>query len=341
MDMAGAYGGSAPDVKKDLVARGPSFSFFQVMRLMKTLFAAKGKPGGGEGLPVSFLKLKPNLSLSFPSAGISSVTEPEPGRFEVTANLLGLYGTCSPLPTFYTEELLDDEGNGEEAVRDLINVANHRLYELLFNAWTKYRSMVKILELHDKTALDRLFSLTGTDSASLSRELPYPELLLRYTGLLSMKTRSAKGLEALLTDAFGNLPFRIVQHVVRKGTIPEDQRVILGKSIRLGQTSNLGKSYRTGNGSFRIELGPLSRKDYERFIPGGKDLPLLTALTRLYLNQPLIFDIDVRMKSEEKSRTLCLGHKEGAKLGLDSWIFSGNSPREFRTRFFPDKKKAA
>jgi len=131
--MAGTYGRSAVDLKNELLKRGPAFSFFQVVRLLRTLLEKPQKDTTVPGLPVSRLKIRPNLSLAFPAAGIAGIHESGPDRYTVSANLLGLYGSGSPLPTFYIEELIEDEGNGDETVRDLIDVANHRLYELLFH----------------------------------------------------------------------------------------------------------------------------------------------------------------------------------------------------------------
>lgn len=340
MDMAGMHGRPAPDIKNEILSTGPSFSFFQVLRLLKVLCASEKNKASDTSIPVPFLKIRPNLSLSFPSAGVSSVDETEDGHFTVRANLLGLYGTGSPLPTFYTEDLIDDAGDGDNTVRDVMDVINHRLYELLFESWTKYRSMLKIVEEQDRTSLDRFFSLIGMDEISLKREFESPERLLRYTGLLAMKSRSAKGLEALIGDAFGGLPVRVVQMIERKGMIPEDQTSRLGMNIHLGVSSSLGHLCSNRSGAFRIELGPLSDKDYRRFVPGSPDYKLLSSLTRLYTNQPLTYEVELIMDKSEKPKTLCLGGDKFSRLGLDTWIFSDEGPDEFRTRFSPDREAA-
>lgn len=338
--MAGTHGRSSPDVIDELLETGPAFSFYQILRLLKLLCRPTEESPLPLSLPVSRIKIRPHLSLSFPASGVESVTANEKGGFTIRANLLSLYGTCSPLPTFYTEELMEDESMGENTVRDVLDVINHRLYELLFGAWCRNRSMLKIWEEQDVSRINRLFCLIGMERKSLEREIDHPERLLRYTGVFAMKTRSAKGLECLLSDAFGNLPVRIIQMIERKGRIPEDQICCLGQNITLGATSNLGHEVTHKSGAFRIEIGPISDAHYRRFIPGNEDYTLLTALTRMYLNQPLDYDVELIMDKNEKPKTACLGSETFSRLGLDTWIFTGQGPDEFRTRFYPGKKAA-
>ncbi|UCG67883.1 MAG: type VI secretion system baseplate subunit TssG, partial [Deltaproteobacteria bacterium] len=148
--MAGQVGGSPSRIdadeklrlKHELLEKGPAFSFFQIIRLLR-LFSLKSsrtqKP------PSDFsetIRIKPNLSLAFPASDVESVQEvgdPEDPRFLITANFLGLYGSASPLPTFYTEDLIDEAAQDESVTRDFIDILNQRLFALLFECWGKYR----------------------------------------------------------------------------------------------------------------------------------------------------------------------------------------------------------
>ncbi|GAB6097174.1 type VI secretion system baseplate subunit TssG [Desulfatiferula olefinivorans] len=336
--MAGTYGRPAPDLKTELLERGPSFSFFQALRLLRRLTA--DDDGEVPGLRADHVRIRPHLSLGFPAAGIASITESEPGCFTVSPNLMGLYGSASPLPTFYSEDLLDEASDGGRTLRDLFDVINHRIYELLFDAWTKYRSMLTLIENRDRSAMDRFFSLIGMTPETLGAVFPQPEALLRYTGLLAMKTRSAAGLEALIGDALGGIPVRVIQGIEQEGRIPDDQLARLGETLKLGRTSTLGRTVTSRNGAIRIELGPLSDRDYHRLIPGGTDHDILSALITLYLNQPLSWDLELIRNAVSAPTTLCLGGDTCSRLGLDTWLFSETGPDEFRTRFTPTGKAA-
>ena len=332
--MDGTSGKSAIYLKTDLLNRGRTFSFFQVIRLLKLLC------GENSRIPVSRLKVRPNLSLAFPGSGIESITESDTGTFTVKSNILGLYGTCSPLPTFYTEDLIDDVTNGDHSIRDLIDVINHRLYELLFSAWSKYRSMLKMIDEKDNASTQRFYSLIGMNEESLNHEFDEPLRLLRYTGLFGMNSRSASGLETLLSDALGRIPIRVIQMVDRKRMIHNDQKCCLGKNIRLGMTASLGHELPMRTGAFRIEIGPVNDTDYRRLIPGNPDYVKLLSLVKLYASKPLDYDVDIIMDKKEKPGTVCLGSEKFSSLGFDTWIFSDEGPAEFKTRFYPEKNAA-
>lgn len=332
--MAGEDRKSATALKEELLSVGRSFSFFQTMRLLNRFSAEKGSRRESGEVNVSNIKIRPNLSLSFPTSDVEKVEETETGKFTLTANILGLYGTCSPLPTFYTEELFDDISKGNTTTRDFVDVINHRLYELLFAGWSKYRSMLKIVEEKSPVHTDRLFSIIGLGEEELRTDFENPLGLLRYTGLFAMNARSASGLETLLSDALDGTRVTIVQAVERKGVIPKDQRALLGGGISLGKGSYLGSEYSDRTGAFRIQIGPVSDEEYRLFFPGGKKYNILVSLTKLYVHQPFEYDMEVILDKNEQRATASLGAEKGSNLGLDTWVFSHDGPKEFRTLFY-------
>ncbi|MFA6012425.1 MAG: type VI secretion system baseplate subunit TssG [Desulfobacteraceae bacterium] len=323
-------------IKEDLLTHGRCFSLFQAVRLVRHMLeqgsdGSAMKAGRQNGL-ISGLRVKPHLSLGFPLAGVEQIDETDQGVFTITSNILGLYGAGSPLPTFYTEELFTDDAKGCRTVRDMIDVVNHRLFMLLFDAWSMYKSMIRIVEAGDDALIRRFYNVIGMDERSLEQEFKDPRILLRYSGLFAMNSRSASGLETMLADAF-NVPIRIIQMVERKGLIPEDQRGRLGMNIRLGIHSSIGRAVTGRGGAFRIEIGPVTNNDYQRFVPGTKEHDLLVSLTGLYVSSPLEYDVEIIMNKKEKPRTVCLGGECFSRLGLDTWVFSNEGPDEFRTRF--------
>lgn len=340
--MAGKTRSPAVAIKQELLEKGRSFSFFQAIRLIRRFYTGNGnRPSGDGGGPIA-LKIRPNLSLSFPSSNVESIEESQDGTFTLTSNILGLYGTGSPLPTFYTEELMEDVNRGTTATKDFLDALNHRVYELLYDSWGKYRCMHTIVEQHNRRYTDMLFSISGLSESALKKEFDNPLELLRYSGLFCMKSRSASGLETLLSDTLGGLGVHIVQGIEKKSLLPDDQRCRLGMGVCLGSNSYMGSEYTERSGAFRIEIGPLSADEYSRFYPGTQAYNKLVALTRLYINSPAEFDIDIILDETERPDTVCLGGGKWAMLGLDTWVFSSEGPDEFRARLSPcDEKKAA
>ncbi len=339
--MAGENGREAVDVRKAILENSRSFSFFQAVRLLnKFMFNKDATPESGEVLAKG-IRIRPNLSLSFPTCDIDSIDEIDDSVFQITANILGLYGTCSPLPTYYTEDLFADEDGEISATRAFLDVINQRLYELLFAGWSKYRSMLKVVEENATDHTDRLFSMIGLGASQLRKDDPFAKRLLRYSGLLSLPVRSAKGLETMLRDTFGHIDITIIQAIERKSIIPEDQRAKLGgMNLCLGQNAHLGFQYKDRASAFRIEIGPLSEKQYRSFFPGTKEHHLLLYLTEFYVNDPLVFDIEVVLDKRVKPGNICLGDKRWTGLGLDSWLFAGEIDQQVRTRFYPERLSA-
>ncbi len=337
--MAGANRTNAVDIKNELLTNARSFSFFQAMRLLKSFISDNDEVARlSTDVNIDNLKITPKLSLAFPTADIDKVElDKDSGKYSLTANILGLYGTGSPLPTFYTEDLFDDISKGNNTAKDFLDVINHRLYELLFAGWSKYRSMQKIVEEKSSIHSDMLFSLIGMSEEALRDDFQDPTELLRYTGLFAMGPRSSSGLETILNDALGGITIKIIQAVECKGIIPDDQRALLGITTTLGVNSQLGMECIMRDGAFRIEIGPVSDKQYRELLPGNAKHKKLVALTDLYISQPFDYDLEVILDENEKPGTLCLGSEKSSALGLDTWIFSSTGPDEFRSRFYPDK----
>ena len=325
--------GSARDPLSQLLAGAHGFSFFQAMRLLHQACRRNGKKTAS---PAS-IRVRPKLSLGFPAADIDRITiEEEDGRrhFAVTANFLGIYGVSSPLPSFYTEDLIEERSQDESVSRDFLDIFNHRLYDLLFACWRKYRLSFQVIEDQDQAALERLFCLMGLGAEPLRHGLDDPWRLLRYLGLFTQFPRSAAGLAALLSDAIENVPITIVPCVPRKAQIASDQRFCLGKSnCRLGGDSYLGNQIEDRMGKFRLRIGPLDQTTFLNFTPGNQGYHQLAELTALYLNQPLECEAELVMAPGEAKST-CLGVRLRASLGVTTWIFSGPTiSRQVAIRF--------
>ncbi len=333
--------GTSDDFCAQLLEEARSFSFFQAMRLLRQ---ACRRNRGRDGAPDS-IRLRPKLSLGFPAADIDNLTiEEDDGRqrFALTATFLGLYGVSSPLPSFYTEDLIEEQGQDESVSRDFLDIFNHRFYELLFDSWRKYRLFLQVAEENERPALERLFCLLGLGAEPLRRGLENPQGLLRYLGLFTQFPRSAAGLTTLLSDALDNVPISIVPCVDRKARIAGDQRFALGKSnCRLGSNSYLGDQVRDRMGKFRIRIGPLDQATFLYFTPGNQGYRRMAELTALYLNQPLECEAELVM-APGQARTTCLGQKFRASLGVTTWVFSGTSiDRQVAIRFSVTQPQSA
>lgn len=330
---------SSFDLRVDLLKESRSFSFFQVLRLLR-LFACAGSKGCDSGFTdFKNVRVRPSLSLGFPPADVDGIVDidEEGHSYQVTATPLGLYGSSSPLPTFYTEDLLEEASEDESVSRAFVDIINHRLYVLLFRCWSKYRPFVQVVEEKNPAILQRLFSLVGLGEDLLRQDIPDAYGLIRYAGLLTQFPRSAVGLRALLQAALDDIAVQVIPCVLRVAKIPPDQRLMLGESGgRLGQDSHIGTEVDDRMGKFKLRIGPLDCLQFQSLLPGRGKCEKLSFLTRFYVQDPLEYEIELIL-AEKQAGCACLGAPEWSKLGLDTWIFSGDGLEEVHVGFSPDQ----
>lgn len=330
--MADTTGQPAAHLINDLLTSGHEFTFPQVMRLARMQLDT----GGRDTLPgvpwQKRVRVRPELSLAFPPADVARV-EREAMDLKVTTTFLGLYGSSSPLPSFYTEDLMDEASGDSSVSRDFLDILHQRLYQLYFQCWSKYRLFIRVAEEKNPLDRERLFCLIGLGEQELRDNQPDAWSLLRYAGLLTQFPRSAEGLRALLRDALGVTELEVQQCVVRRVPIPADQRLRMGASgMRLGTTTVLGTVVSDRMGKFRILIGPLRKQQFDQFLPAAPLHRKLVALVRLYLIDPLDFDLNLTLAAHEAG-PIRLGDPLGPRLGWSTWCFSARTIGEVSSRF--------
>ena len=325
--MAAEDRGPSSNLKTELLKEGHAFSFYQVMRLLRLIVHREAVPEGEDFRGIDNVRIIPELSLGFPPADVARVEE-MPGdkaAFSVMTTFLGLYGVSSPLPTFYTEDLMSEAAEDESVTRDFLSTINHRLYGLLFRCWTKYRQFLQVIEERNPEYLERLFCLIGMGEKELRQDLPQAYELIRYAGLLTQFPRSTMGLETLLSDAMSGISIEIIPCVKRRVPIPFDQQLRMGGSVgTLGKDTFLGEEIEDRMGKFRIRVGPLRRQEFLALVPGQEKYLRTVFLTRLYVIESLEYDIELVLAPGEVSEVR-LGASSWSRLGWDTWVFSGQS----------------
>jgi len=335
--VKGSHGrvpGQKASLLEQLLDDPRGFSFLQGVRLLRHAHGRRGTKGG-EAFLREQLRVRPYLSLGFPPTDMVEIKElppPDGGghegkdtlrRFQITATFLGLYGPSSPLPTFYTEELLDEQNQDKSVSRDFLDILNHVFFTLFALSDGRYSLSHQICEESNEDVLTRLFSLAGLGSPDMLGDQIYNQgALLRTAGLLTQFPRSAAGLRGLLADRTG-FPVRVTQCVPRRAAIPRDQRCRLGRGVNsLGLDSRIGTRVADGTGKIRITIGPLDADSFGRSHPGRPAYSELLMMIRFYVTQPLEFDMEMVLSPWE-AQPGRLGEIRWSRLGCDVWLSSG------------------
>jgi type VI secretion system protein ImpH len=329
------------------------FDFFQAVRLLERLAyeesADAPQPVGGDAAPEQeCVRFRSLPSLSHPTSAVAHVRRPKSNSDnpppEMMVSFLGLTGPAGVLPLHYTAMLLRRLRAKDTALRDLLDIFNHRLVSLFYRAWAKYRLPVayeRSRQHHEAGESDKvahaLVCLVGRGTAGLHGREDIPEeAFLYYAGYFAHHPRSAATLEAMLADYF-RLPIRVQQFQGQRLRLDRDDVTQLpartrrrGLNCRLGVDVVLGDRVWDVQGKFRLRIGPLTYRQFRRFFPAGGDLTRpLSQLTRSYIGAEFTFDLQPTLKPAEVPRMRLGGKGDGAShLGWNTWVASRPFTRE-------------
>lgn len=319
-----------PPLIQRLLEKSSLFSFFQAIYILERYVSSikKTEPLGHQG-PVESeaIRFKADPSLAFPLSDIVAIERADENSiyaplFYVTTSFLGLYGPSSPLPDFYTEDILQEDSE-ESYVKDFLDVFHHRLLSLFYRAWLKYRYYIQFASGGEDEFSQRVFSLIGMGTRELTERLHIPPVrLLRYAGLFTQQSRSATALEGFLSDYFGGFPVHIEECVGRWVKIEKEDQISLGvQSNQLGKDTVIGKMMFDKGGKFRISIKLMKFHDFVKFLPDGDCYQALIEITRLFLHAPLEFEEELILPGSEVP-SLSLASSGGQRLGWTSWLVS-------------------
>jgi type VI secretion system protein ImpH len=314
---------------EDLTARlsrdARRYSFFQVVRLMQSGRAGVAKVGHGGPASEELLRFRPLLSFEFPASDVASaeVVKDSEGqrRLLVETTFMGLYGSSSPLPSYFTEDLLH-EVEEDSLVRGFLDLFHHRLISFIYRCWAKYRYFVQFERDADDEFSHRVLGVMGLGLPGAAERAGIPPArVLRYAGLLSRTPCSLATLRCLLSDYFEEVAVDVEPFVPRWVVIPTHSRCRLGvQACRLGVDSQLGERVLDYSGKFRVTVGPMSCERYFDFLPGGEKLSELKSLVRLACSDLLEFDVELKLEDAEVPEPRLYGQSPSLRLGHTAWL---------------------
>jgi len=320
-------------LEQAILSRGNAYSFLQAYRTLARLVKEQG------GDPEQDIRIRPALSLELPRASIDSVqrispTLLEPGeqetagaQYEIQTSFLGLYGASSPLPNFYTEDLIAAEQEDEIQARLLLDVFHQRLYRLYAAALEKYQPVYELTEKENPNFRKLLWSLIGARDEHTRKSLPQPGLFLQYVNLYGRQQRSAVGLQFILADHLKqvfadvreSVTVEVEQCVEQRLDIPSRDSLGLGLGKALGINAVMGQHVADYSGELRICIGPLSAEAYQTLMSSTQHWQALTSLIKAYIGPTLSCELEIRVEAQGMTG-MCLGEPSWSSLGLTGWL---------------------
>lgn len=305
--MATTGGLPQPSVIDELYKEPQRFGFYQLVRLLEMLAPDSVALGEGGEPALEAVRFRSSFSLAFPPSDIVAIDPPsgEDGIPTVTVSMLGLGGAHGPLPHNLTDWVLERNAARDHALRDFLDIFDHRLVSLLFRVRQRCKLGTEWTSPEEHHFAEFLYALMGMLTEGLRDRLKVPDrALLRYAGLLTKQPRDAMGLERMLTDHFG---VKVICHQLRgmMRPIEEEQWTKIGLS---GQNQMLGSQALVGTmvwdqqAGVELEVGPLPWNRYLDFLPGQPGLQALIQLARFYIGPAFEIFVALLIKAEEIPR---------------------------------------
>jgi type VI secretion system protein ImpH len=327
-DPGGATAAALRAAARALQDDPASFSFFQAVRLLERLRPGRVPVGHFRDPAKEVVRFSVHPSLAFPAGELHALSLPDDGPAAMSVNFMGLTGPQGVLPAHYTE-LVRERANGRgeaPALGAFLDLFHHRALSLSYRAWEKNRVALPT-ERGDPDPLRRhLLDLVG--EGGRHGEDGVTEALVAYAGLFASVTRGAVGLEQLLGDVFG-VPASVEQFVGGWHPLAEADRCRLGGDDEEDDAGRLGRGAVVGDRAWhpqsgiRIRLGPLTRAEYDRFLPTGPAFSPLRRLVRFYTHDQ--FECELQLVLAGGEVPACVLGTDGSRaqpLGWSTWARS-------------------
>jgi type VI secretion system protein ImpH len=324
---------------QELFAHPRRFEFSQAVWLLEAwaIRTNAGRSIGGDEAPESeAVRLRARPSLAFAFSEVYALAPPrEPGGPSVLdTTFFGFVGTAGVMPQHYTALVLARSQARDTALRDFLDIFQHRALSLFYRASRKYRFTAAFL--HSKLTSGQEDSFTRAVHALVGLGLPalrnrqnIDDAAFAFEGGHFARTsRTATGLEQVIEDHFG-VPARIEPFIGRWLQIPIHERCALlkrpqrgGVHAQLGRGATLGSKVWDVQSRVRLHLGPVDMGRFRHLAPGGAGHRALIDLVRTYLGTGIDFDLRIaaldRVSGEAQ---LARRDSPGTmRLGRDAWL---------------------
>jgi type VI secretion system protein ImpH len=322
------------EVADRLAADPTSFGFFQAIRLLERANPEKAPVGEYADPADEVVRFSVPPSLAFPASEIQSLESQADGPARMAVNFFGLTGPQGVLPYHYTQLVADRLREKDPTMRDFFDLFHHRMISLFYRAWEKYRFPVSF----ERNQQDRLTRHIG-ELIGLGFDRPDEqrwvrrETLLYYAGLVASRQRSALALQEMLEDYF-KVPVEVQQFIGAWYPLGEEVQCFLDDTppvgvAGLGEGTPIGDEMWDQQARVRLRVGPLTRPQYEDFLPRGKAYKALREMTHFFGGDGFDFELQLVLARDEVPRTE-LGSEpgEGLPLAWGTWLRTGPLDRD-------------
>ncbi len=268
------------------------------------------------------VRFRRKQSLSFPAGEIASIDKHKDELPSIRTTFLGLYGVDSILPDYFLNDIATHR-EGSDSLAAFLDIFNHRISELFYFAWKKYRYPLQFeYGGIDKVSLSLLHLIGQITQPDRTQKLLYPSLDSKILGLLGVfhqKTRTADGIRNIVKYLYPKSEVKVLEF--RSQWVELNNRVGLGqRGLKLDRGSAiLGSRIRDNGHLIHIDITPNSFAAAQELLPNHATHTKLLELLKVYLGYRVDAAIYLNIKKQWISQTkIKAGHMLGFTTGLGS-----------------------
>lgn len=320
------------------------FEFFQAVRLLVTHYKRAPRMPEQDVLG-QLIRFRSSISLAFPPSEIETLEFHQGegrcadgeenamglsiglGPVTLTPSFIGLTGPMGVMPRHYTQHVAEREiYHRDTAMRAFLDIFTNRAVTLFYQSWLRSRLHLQYENDSKSRFLPQILSLAGLGLSGLGERHGgetggiADESLAYYAGALRDRPRTAQRFAQVAADYF-QVRFSVEQFVGCWFDLPERERTVLGTAnCELGKATFCGSRVWDRQGKMRLILGPLRKRQFDAFLPGGSASGNLRHLYRLMVG--VTIDCEVRLILDQRDvASAALGNCGGnTRLGWNSWL---------------------
>ncbi|HET6762813.1 MAG TPA: type VI secretion system baseplate subunit TssG [Longimicrobiaceae bacterium] len=309
--------------ERALAAQPATFGFFQAVRTLERLRPGRARIGRFADPGDEVVRLAVHPSIAFPPSEVHALALGADGPARMSVNFMGLTGPQGVLPLHYTLLVRQHDRAKDGAAGAFLDLFHHRALSLFYRAWEKGRIPLHTERGEEGPLRRHLLDAVGEGGDGAGPRSAPEDALVFYAGLFAPLPRGAVALEQLLGDVFG-VPARVEQFVGGWYPLPLPEQCVLGEDGedaggQLGLGAVVGDEVWHPQSGIRIRLGPMDKREYDRFLPTGSAYPLVRRLVRFYTHDQ--FECQLQLVLARDQVPACvIGADEGAEpLGWSTW----------------------
>lgn len=300
-----------------LLEQPQGFDLFQAISLLECEgiaqgYAALGSDGGPEAV-----RLSSHVSLGFEASDIRQARRGAATgeAFTLSTPVLSLLGQGGPLPSAFTELVIERNAAKDFATSDFLDILHHRLLSLFYLG--RKRRRTGLGGATTSTVVNATRHACGMALSASSSHTSW----LRHAGLLGGAPRSMASLCALLSDRY-SVPFSGEQFVGGWQRLEDDELTVLGDSQRapeLGRTAMIGRRVWDQSAAIRLHADNLPLAKMMRLLPGGEAHEDFKATVRGFIPSALRVDV-LLTPSQSAVSAAALTAGSGPRLSWNAWM---------------------